>query len=280
MIVHPSLMETIDLDERAYSDDFAADLRRCYLSIGPVRVHRHTATDPAHNVMELSVHMAKKYWRSSDEGADELWDSVREWLASKTYFVGSTIRNFNASRAERGDQTVDYDRLDVAMGPITLQFALVGNELPAIDRMADALRAQLNAGAFGDVEPVRVLMPSQRSYEEQLAAHASPVAAGAAGDAPGEAGAAGESRGQGGAAGAEPGGRQATDDGAGAAGAREAVGGGQARDDGAGGVADGPAAGAGADAPAGPWEVDRSVWGVVDAQGEVREFDSLSGTWA
>jgi hypothetical protein len=167
------------------------------------------------------------------------------------------------------------------MGPITLQFALVGNELPAIDRMADALRAQLNAGAFGDVEPVRVLMPSQRSYEEQLAAHVSPVAAGgAAGDAPGEAGAAGEPRGQGGAVGAEPGGRQAADDGAVVAGAREAAGGGQARDDGAGGVVDVPVAGAGTDDPAGPWEVDRSVWGVVDAQGEVREFDSLSGTWA
>lgn len=271
MTMHPSPMETFDLDEREYNNDVAADLRRSYLPIGPVRVHKHEKTDPACNILQLQALMARKYWKSADAGADELWPDVREWVRSKGYFVGATIKNFNKSRGERGDQTVDYGRLDLVMGPVTFQVAMAGNTFPALDEIVGEFRAKLNEGVLGEAAQYVVAIPSaqslaaqreafaaaQKSYEELCAQKAEEAGAAAEEGEQAEQAAAAEEQ----AAAVE---EQA------AAENEPAADGEQAKEQ----------AAAAEDVPEAPtFQIDYTEWGISADGAEPRAFDSAAGTW-
>lgn len=185
MPVHPSLTQAMDIDGRVLNDDLAADLRRSFLSVGPVRVRplavaadasavsdaatgagtqpdgETAATDavPITNVLTLTAHTAKKYWLSSDDGADAWWPDVVSWLQSKEYFVGTAIANFNKSRAKEGGQTISFHRLVVELGPIALELPIHNNTLPDFSSVAGQVRTYLNNGAFGDKIPARIAVP-------------------------------------------------------------------------------------------------------------------------
>ena len=158
------------LDEREYNAESAADVKRAFIHLAPTTVRSHPATDPAVNVMQLKVNFAKKYWLSADEGADEVWPHVKEWLAGKRYFVGENIKSFNKSRGERGEQTVDYREIDLLMAKNVVRFAVEpGTELPVFEDVAAQLRDLCNAGTFGE-GPVEVCLPSAQSLAAQRAA--------------------------------------------------------------------------------------------------------------
>ena len=258
MIVHPSLMLIVSLDEREYNAESAADVKRAFIHLAPTTVRSHPAADPAINVMQLKVNFAKKYWLSADEGADEVWPHVKEWLAGKRYFVGENIKSFNKSRGERGEQTVDYREIDLLMAKNVVRFAVEpGTELPVFEDVAAQLRDLCNAGTFGE-GPVEVCLPSAQSLAAQRAAwqakqaeaakqaeEQAEAAAQAAGEQPAEAGTAAD---------AAP----ADDQAASAADSEEQP----------------------AETPAvEPLVIDYSVWGVVAADGCQREFDSAKGAW-
>lgn len=158
------------LDEREYNAESAADVKRAFIHLAPTTVRSHPAADPAANVMQLKVNFAKKYWLNADEGADEVWPHVKEWLAGKRYFVGENIKSFNKSRGERGEQTVDYREIDLLMAKNVVRFAVEpGVELPVFEDVADQLRVLCNAGTFGE-GPVEVCLPSAQSLAAQRAA--------------------------------------------------------------------------------------------------------------
>ena len=264
MIVHPSLMLIASLDEREYNAESAADVKRAFIHLAPTTVRSHPAADPAVNVMQLKVNFAKKYWLSADEGADEVWPHVKEWLAGKRYFVGENIKSFNKSRGERGEQTVDYREIDLLMAKNVVRFAVEpGVELPVFEDVAAQLRDLCNAGTFGE-GPVEVCLPSAQSLAAQRAAwqakqteaakqaeEQAEAAAQAAGEQPAEAEQPAES---GTAADAAP----ADDQAASAADSEEQP----------------------AEMPVvEPLVIDYSVWGVVAADGTQREFDSAKGAW-
>ena len=260
MIVHPSLMLIASLDEREYNAESAADVKRAFIHLAPTTVRSHPAADPAVNVMQLKVNFAKKYWLSADEGADEVWPHVKEWLAGKRYFVGENIKSFNKSRGERGEQTVDYREIDLLMAKNVVRFTVEpGTELPVFEDVAAQLRDLCNAGTFGE-GPVEVRLPSAQSLAAQRAAwqakqdeatKQTEAAAQAAGEQPAEAEQVDEPSA---AVEAAPVGDQAVS------------------------VADSEEQPA--ETPAvEPLVIDYSVWGVVAADGTQREFDSAKGAW-
>ncbi len=242
MIAHPSLMLIASLDEREHNAESAADVRRAFCHLGPTTVRAHAASDPACNVLQLKVNFSKKYWCAADEGADEMWPQVREWLAGKRYFVGENIKSFNKTRGERGEQTVDYRRLDLLMAGNTVHVAVEpGCDLPVFEDMAERLRALVNAGVLGkEGAPVEVFVPSEESLAAQRAAWQEAQAAEAKAEA-----------------GSEPAEQPA----------------GQAEGDGAAEQAAEPAQDAAA-----PLAIDYGVWGVVE-DGAQRAFDAAQGAW-
>ncbi len=245
------------LDEREYNAESAADVKRAFIHLAPTTVRSHPAADPAVNVMQLKVNFAKKYWLSADEGADEVWPHVKEWLAGKRYFVGENIKSFNKSRGERGEQTVDYREIDLLVAKNVVRFAVEpGVELPVFEDIADQLRALCNAGAFGE-GPVEVYLPSAQSLAAQRTAWQAKQAE-AAKQAEEQAEAAAQAAGE-----------QPTEAGQ-ADGLVEAA----LVDDQAAQEADSEET-----LVVEPLVIDYSVWGVVAADGTQREFDSAKGAW-
>lgn len=262
MIVHPSLMLIASLDEREHNADVAADVKRAFVHLAPTTVRSHAAADAPCNVLQLKVNFSKKYWLSSDEGADETWPHVKEWLAGKRYFVGENIKSFNESRGKRSEQTVDYREIDLLMAKNTVRFAIEpGAELPAFEDVAERLRGFVNAGVLGDGEPVEVCVPSTRSLAAQRSAWEAKLAEQAAQEQAtkeAQASQAGEQ------ADAAEQGEQAD------AAEQEAA---------EASAAEGAAEAEAPEAPkAEPMPIDYSVWGVV-AGGVEREFDPAKGAW-
>lgn len=280
-MIHPSLIEKISLDERQANQAVIDDLKRSYPYVGPVTVARHAAADPACNVMRLIVRMGKPYWSSADASGDEMWDAVRTWLDAKLYKVGSTMANFNASRAEKGQQTVDYGRLELDMKPYLFSMALpTASGLPEAEKLVGRFRELLNQGVF-EGAVARVEMPSAASWVQQYAAAEKAAEERAAAERAAEGGAAvvQESAGAAGEA-AAPDAAPVVD----AAGP-------DASGDAAAMPSEAPeAAGASAETPAdaagpAPAEarvveaVDYRLWDVVFEDGSVRAFDSATGAW-
>lgn len=283
-MIHPSLIEKISLDERQANQAVIDDLKRSYPYVGPVTVARHAAADPACNVMRLIVRMGKPYWSSADASGDEMWDAVRTWLDAKLYKVGSTMANFNTSRAEKGQQTVDYGRLELDMKPYLFSMALpTAGGLPEAEELVGRFRELLNQGVFEGVV-ARVEMPSAASWAQQYAAAEKAAEERAAA----EGGAAAVQEGAGAA------GDSAVPDAPEAAPVADAAGPDASGDTGAlhseapevaGVSAETPADAALADAAA-PAEVrvvveavDYRLWDVVFEDGSVRALDSATGAW-
>lgn len=258
MIVHPSLMLIASLDEREHNAEVAADVKRAFVHLAPTTVRSHPSADPACNVLQLKVNFSKKYWLSADEGADEVWPHVREWLAGKRYFVGENIKSFNDSRSKRSEQTVDYHEIDLLMAKNTVRFAVEpGAELPAFEDVAAQLRALVNDGTLGQAGPVEVCVPSTKSLAAQRAAWQAKLAEEAA-----------QAEAEQAAAEVQADAQAATEQG-------EAV----AREGAASEAAEAAAPAEASEAPkAGPMSLDYSVWGVV-VEGVEREFDPAKGAW-
>lgn len=168
-MIHPSLIEKISLDKRESNQALIDDLKRSYPYVGPVSVTTHAASDPACNVMKLIVRMSKPYW-AADEQSAQMWEAVSEWLDGKMYKVGSTMVNFNKSRAEKGQQTVTFGRLELDMKPYLFGVMLAGdNTLPEVEELVGRFRDLLNAGVISG-EVAGVEMPSAMSWASQYEA--------------------------------------------------------------------------------------------------------------
>ena len=107
MLIHPSLIEKVNLDSREHNADVAADIKRSFAYVGPITVVSHepcAPEAPVNNEMRLICRMSRPYWTSEGEG-DQMWDAMRTWLEAKAYKVASTIANFNKSRSEVSSST-------------------------------------------------------------------------------------------------------------------------------------------------------------------------------
>ena len=170
MMVHPSLIQKVSLDERIATRALKEEIKRCYLYVGPMSVGTHEATEPACNTMQMIIRLSKPYWKSSDPDGDALWGEVASWLKNKLYKVGSTMVNYNKSHAEKGEDTLTFGRLELEMKNVLFGFALpTVDELPAVDEQVACYRELLNAGVIGD-DAVAVELPAKASWDAQWAA--------------------------------------------------------------------------------------------------------------
>ena len=301
MLIHPSLIEKANLDAREYNADVAADIKRSFTYVGPITVgsHEEDGDDaPVRNEMHLICRMSKPYWTSEGDG-DQMWDAMRTWLEAKEYKVKSTIANFNKSRAEKGHQTVDYDRVELDMKPYAFGIACPeDDDLADFTAIASRVRELLATGVL-PADMLGIEAPSAASLAEQserahaeAAARAEAQAQAAAQEAAVQvegAGAAGpEGEGAGDEAVTQGASAQAA---AGGAGEKPA----DAASDPAAQTAEAPADDAQAvaspePAPATPARlphasdclanIDYTLWDVRLADGTVRTLDSVAGSWA
>ena len=265
-LIRPSLILKMDLDERVFSDEMIAEIKRSYSYVAPSVVASHPAGEgyPEHN-LRFMVKLHRPYWDIHDEGAQELWQGVMpKWLHNMFFKVSNTITASNKVRAEAGERGLKYAWLELEFGENALMAIKTASDGAIPEQgveWVERVRALMCDGAFGDgVTCVRI--PSRASYEAQLAA-AEAAQARAAEDVAGEEAAEGvdETAAEAAATDAIATADTAADD---AAAADES--------------ADQDAAAALPEPPA--FDVDYTIWGIEYTDGTVRAYDSAAGAFA
>lgn len=276
--IRPSLILNMDVDERQFSDDMVAEIKRSYSYVAPsvVAAVPASADAPIENTIRLVARMHRPYWDANDEAAQEQWAAVMpKWLSNMFYKVSSTVTACNDVRHKADQEPLPYAWMEVEFGDnMTVAQATEASSAFPGDALAviEAVRDLMAAGTLGE-GVARVSVPARSLWEEaRAAAWASESVEGAEDEAVEAAAEAADV-----AEAVEA--AAATDDlvGDGAAMAAEAV-----AADGAEGAADeaAPADEASAALPFAPdFAVDRSVWGVEYADGAVRLFDSAAGAF-
>lgn len=283
--IRPSLILNMDVDERQYSDDLVAEVKRSYSYVAPSVVAPVTSADaeaPVENTIRLVVRMHRPYWDANDTVACEQWDAVMpKWLKNMFYKVSSTVTACNDVRRKAGQELLPYAWMEVEFGDnlTVAQATEAGSAFPS-DALSVVEKARdlACAGVLGE-GAVRLSVPSRASWEAQRAAaleaaqtEDDSLADGAC-ESAGEAAEAAES--------VEP--VEAIE----SVEAVEAVEPAHAVDDAAAIEGEPAAAEPEAAAPdeaskivfAPTFEVDHTLWGVEYADGTVRTFDSAEGAF-
>ena len=268
--IRPSLILNMDVDERQYSDDLVAEVKRSYSYVAPSVVAPVTSADaeaPVENTIRLVVRMHRPYWDANDTVACEQWDAVMpKWLKNMFYKVSSTVTACNDVRRKAGQEPLPYAWMEVEFGDnlTVAQATEAGSAFPS-DALSVVEKARdlACAGVLGE-GAVRLSVPSRASWEAQRAAaleaaqtEDDSLADGAC-ESAGEAAEAAES--------VEP--ADAVDDAAAIEGEPAAAEPEAAAPDEASKIVFAPA-----------FEVDRTLWGVECADGTVRTFDSAEGAF-
>lgn len=172
--VRPSLILRMDLDERLFSDEVVAAIKRSYSYVAPSVVCSHESSDAnyAENNMRFMIKLHRAYWDRNDAEAQELWENVMpKWLHNMINKVSNTITAANKVSAEEGSQGMDFAWLELEFGENALISvkAACDSSLPSsgVD-MVESVRDLMCVGKLGEgVACVRI--PSRASWEEQLA---------------------------------------------------------------------------------------------------------------
>lgn len=284
--IRPSLILHMDLDERLFSDEQVADIKRSYSYVAPSLVQSHAPADEARveNVVRFMIKLHRPYWDKSNADAEELWQGVMpKWLHNMFAKVSNTITAANNIHAENGEPAFPYHWLELEFGDNALMAVKTGSDssFPAegVD-MVERVRGLMNEGVLGEgVACVRI--PSRASYEAQLAAAEAAQAQAKADQAAAEAAQAQAEAEQA----AEAAEEQAAE--ADEAAGQEAV---AAADVVAEGESAEFAEAAEADAAEQPepafaapvlpaFDVDYGTWGIEYVDGTVREFDAATGAF-
>lgn len=174
-MIRPTLILNIDLDERSWTDELAADLRRAYTHVAATQVKsRPACSEAAESVIRLNVKLRSPYWDDDIEGASEQWASgMPKWLGNVFYKVSSNMLAFNRMRTDRGDEGMCFSWMEIALeGDLVLAIRLnADSSIPenALE-MVEKARALYNEGALG-TDLARISIPSAGSYAAQAALH-------------------------------------------------------------------------------------------------------------
>lgn len=174
--IRPSLILNMDVDERQYSDDLVAEVKRSYSYVAPSVVASVTPADaeaPVENTVRLVVRMHRPYWDANDAAACEQWDAVMpKWLKNMFYKVSSTVTACNDVRRKAGQEPLPYAWMEVEFGDnlTVAQATEAGSAFPS-DALSVVEKARdlACAGVLGE-GAVRLSVPSRASWETQRAA--------------------------------------------------------------------------------------------------------------
>lgn len=189
---YPSNLIIFNVDERVLDEGMKLALKRSWTHIGEILVRSHAGDDdtPPCNFLHVMVkYGTRRYLRCDGGEADENWSERMEQhlLSTMRKISGNTVA-FNRRQRKTGDPelALDFIEFELEAGALTFEFRLDSNGCVPVScaRIATEVREALSAGALG--EPVRVRIPSARSYSEQARAHAEAKAAEAAREAAAE----------------------------------------------------------------------------------------------
>lgn len=280
--IRPSLILNMDVDERQFSDDVVAEVKRSYSYVAPSVVAPRAAEEgaPIENVIRLAVRMHRPYWDANNAASQEQWEAVMpKWLANMFYKTSSTVTACNDVRRKAGKGPLPYAWMEVEFGDnlTVAQATAAGSAFPedALE-VVERVRDRCADGTFGE-GAVRVSVPARSMWEEARAQ-------------------AMEAAGVGGGAVSAEAVDEATEETVGAeeafAVAQEAAAGEDAATTGATAAAVAAAAPDTADAGAGvevdsagalafapDFAVDRTLWGITYADGTEHLFDSSADTF-
>lgn len=176
-LLRPSLTLVLDLDKRLATQETILELKRCYTYIGVpvIRSHETPGGDdaPLESRARILVGLGtRQYLHGDDEGADELWESVVEpWIGNMLRKIGCNMRAFNVRQRKIGLPEVVFGRVDVELQGGELVVSLHTDPqsfVPeALSAQVGLARTLLNEGTLA--QAACVLMPSDASYEEQCA---------------------------------------------------------------------------------------------------------------
>ena len=174
----PSLALILDVDERLAQDETRLEVKRCWAHVGStvLRAHEPSEGEPVNRAEFMVKFGTQKYLRSSDEGADEMWETVIErWLYNMFGKVGNNMKIFNRRQREEGNPELYFDTLDVNLEDdnaiVTVKLDSNSDIAPETAYMLTRVREALNAGLLGE-GPYAVGIPSAASYAEQAEAAA------------------------------------------------------------------------------------------------------------
>ncbi|MDR1712738.1 MAG: hypothetical protein LBR39_01060 [Coriobacteriales bacterium] len=294
--IRPTLLLRAQLKPDVYSEAVVAELKRSYSYIAPISVVAADAEDAAgvedtvdaaavaevadaagtaENSLRFLIKLRSPYWLSSDEGADELFATVMEkWLTNMFNKVGNTLVAYNRVAREQGRAGLDFAWLELEFGPLVVTLRLgQDSAIPAQAlSLVKQVREACNTGALSGFLEGTVRLPSRTSFAGQAAAAVEQATSAAEAVAGADA-------------------AEQAEETIVAADAADAAGAADAAD-----VADvagtrtvsepsgEPEGEAGNKEPAQPaaqpdFELDYHVWGIETANGETREYDSLSGVF-
>lgn len=172
--IRPSLVLNMDIDERQYSDDVVAEIKRSYSYVAPsVIAEKPINTDaPIENVIRLAVRMHRPYWDTNDAAACEQWDAIMpKWLTNMFSKVSATVKAANGVRAKADDDPLPYAWMEVEFGKdITVAQATNSDSSFPEDALSvvEQVRNLMGAGALGE-DVVRVSVPAHALWAAQRA---------------------------------------------------------------------------------------------------------------
>jgi hypothetical protein len=191
-MIRPTLLLQMNLDEKQYSEETVAEIKRSYAYVAPCTVASHAQTTPfAENTLRFLVKIRQPYWNSFDEGADETWDGVMcQWLSNMFYKTSSTMSAYNNNRIAKNEPTLVFTWLVIELGNLSVTLKLnADSSVPeSAVELISRLRTLMNTGKLAegvaaDETIIGVSMPSRKSYESGQGSNASIAGDEAAGEA-------------------------------------------------------------------------------------------------
>lgn len=175
---YPSNLIIFYIDERTLDSELTLAIKRSWTHIGDILVRPRPAgeDEPLCNYIHVMVkYGTRHYLAAGDAEADGNWNErVQHHLLSSIRKIGNNCIAFNRQQRKTGDPEIAFDYIEFSLesGALALEFRLDSNSsLPtSCADVATEIRAALAAGTLGD--PVRVRVPSRRSYALQAQAAA------------------------------------------------------------------------------------------------------------
>ena len=170
----PSCTLILDVDESLATETTRLEVKRCYTYVGSTVLRTHPDGEKPNTVHLLAKLGNRHYLHSSDEGADELWEtSIEHWFDNMFYNVCNNMRIYNRRQREIGNDELRFEVLDCELENGALNIALHLDSTcsvpPEKAALLTAVRTAYNDGTLGS-DVVAVSMPTAASWQAQVVA--------------------------------------------------------------------------------------------------------------
>lgn len=146
----------------------ASAIKRSYSYVAPTKITavragaNEGAVSPSNSIaMEVKIGH-HPYWRSVDEGADDIWsETLLPWLDCKLRTLFGTVLEYNNEARRSFVGKLSYRTVEVSLAPHTVVFDLEpDSSLRDVTVPLSAIRGYLNDPDHSDATALRFVVPS------------------------------------------------------------------------------------------------------------------------